>query len=108
MPKPANQVLINEYIPGQGIPSHVDSVESFDDTIAWISLGSTCILDFSHIESQCVRPQILERRSLLVISGEARYSWRHGIVARDFDIIDGKRQPRMRRLSVTFRAVRNG
>src|SRR4051794_35507293 len=40
--RPFNQVIVNEYAPGQGIAPHVDCVPCFDDTIVSISLGSAC------------------------------------------------------------------
>jgi alkylated DNA repair dioxygenase AlkB len=47
----------------------------------------------------------LEPGSLLVLSGEARFAWTHGIAARRFDVIDGVRTARARRVSLTFRTV---
>jgi alkylated DNA repair dioxygenase AlkB len=42
---------------------------------------------------------------LLILSGEARYDWTHEIPARKSDVINGARQPRTRRVSLTFRTV---
>lgn len=42
---------------------------------------------------------------LLILSGPARYDWTHEIPARKSDVINGARQPRRRRVSLTFRAV---
>src|SRR5262249_10659864 len=42
MPRVADQVIINEYTPGQGIAPHVDCVPCFADTIASLTLGSGC------------------------------------------------------------------
>ncbi len=41
-----DQVIINEYIPGQGIASHVDCLPCFEETIASLSIGSACVIDF--------------------------------------------------------------
>lgn len=48
----------------------------------------------------------LPARSLLLLRGEARYAWSHGIAARKSDVVDGRLVLRRRRLSVTFRQVR--
>jgi len=47
---------------------------------------------------------LLEPHSLLMLSGEARYSWSHEIPARQSDLIEGMRVTRGRRVSLTFRA----
>lgn len=51
------------------------------------------------------RSLVLAPRSLLILSGEARYDWTHEIPARKSDVIEGMRQPRARRVSLTFRIV---
>jgi len=48
----------------------------------------------------------LARRCLLVLTGEARYLWSHGINARKTDELDNKIIERQRRISITFRKVR--
>jgi len=47
-----DQLIINEYEPGQGISSHIDCVPCFDDTIVSISLGSPCVMVFTHSRLQ--------------------------------------------------------
>ncbi|KAG0256397.1 Alpha-ketoglutarate-dependent dioxygenase alkB 6 [Actinomortierella ambigua] len=44
-PYAPNHVLINEYLPGQGIMPHLDGPAYFP-TVATVSLGSHCILEF--------------------------------------------------------------
>jgi alkylated DNA repair dioxygenase AlkB len=105
MPRTADQVIINEYEPGQGIAPHVDCVPCFADTIASLSLSSTCVLEFTEIASRKKVPVFLPRRSLVVMSGDARYRWRHAIPARKSDTHDGGTHLRGRRLSLTFRNV---
>jgi alkylated DNA repair dioxygenase AlkB len=48
---------------------------------------------------------LLEPGSLLVISGPARYAWRHGIAARKTDRWGDRTLVRGRRVSLTFRTV---
>lgn len=104
-PRVPNQVIINEYQPGQGISSHIDCVPCFDKTIASLSLGSPCVMDFINTKTQEKVAVLLEPRSLMLLSGEARYNWQHGIMGRKTDIYNGKKFARSRRLSLTFRNV---
>jgi alkylated DNA repair dioxygenase AlkB len=100
-----DQVIINEYLPGQGISPHTDCIPCFGKTIASLSLGSPCVMDFCKgIEKHSL---MLERRSLLVLLDGARYEWQHGILARKTDKHDGQIINRTRRLSLTFRNVIN-
>ncbi|MGH1455214.1 MAG: alpha-ketoglutarate-dependent dioxygenase AlkB [Alphaproteobacteria bacterium] len=98
-----NQAIINEYLPSQGISAHIDCVPCFDDVIASLSLGSDVIMGLSSGEQK--HDVFLEKRSLIVLSGEARYKWKHAIPARKSDIVDGIKLERQRRISVTFRKV---
>lgn len=47
----------------------------------------------------------LAPRSLLVLSGEARYAWYHGISTRKIDKVQGDFNFRRRRVSLTFRTI---
>jgi len=40
-----DQIIVNEYLPGQGISEHIDCTSCFGGTICSISLGSSCIMD---------------------------------------------------------------
>jgi alkylated DNA repair dioxygenase AlkB len=105
MPRVADQVIVNEYEPGQGIAPHVDCVPCFADTIASLTLGSTCVLEFTNVATREKVPLFLARRSLVVLTGAARYDWRHAIPGRKSDEHEGRSVPRARRLSLTFRNV---
>jgi len=105
MASPADQVIVNEYLPGQGISAHVDCVPCFGPDVAAISLGSACTMDFTSLEGGVKAPVRLEPGSLCVMTGPARYEWRHAIAARKSDLTDAGRIPRGRRVSVTFRTV---
>lgn len=100
-----DQVIINEYLPGQGISRHVDCVPCFTDTVASLSLGSTCAMDLEHVSSGKKGSMMLDAGSLLVLSGEARYDWMHSIPARKEDVWQGITFTRDRRVSLTFRKV---
>jgi hypothetical protein len=63
------------------------------------------MMEFTKVKTREKVPVFLARRSLVLLSGEARYEWRHGIPARKNDVCDGNTIPRDRRLSLTFRNV---
>ena len=48
----ADQLIVNEYMPGQGISAHIDCEPCFGDTIVTVSLGSACEMDFIHVETK--------------------------------------------------------
>lgn len=104
-PEVADQVIVNEYLPGQGISSHIDCEPCFTDTIVSLSLGSGCVMDFTNKSDKKKIPVWLAPRSLVVLSGEARDTWLHGIPARKSDEWDGQKHERRRRVSLTFRKV---
>ena len=100
--RPFDQMLVNEYQPGQGIALHID-YQPFDRTVVSLSLLSPCVMDFRNPETGQRQSLLLEPRSLLVLSDDARYLWQHGIARRKTDRWHGSTIPRKRRLSVTFR-----
>ena len=104
-PKLPDQVIVNEYLPGQGIAPHVDCAPCFGDVIASLSLGSGCVMAFVHAGTGETRSQYLASRSLMVLRGESRFDWTHGIAARKSDRVDGMAISRSRRVSLTFRTV---
>ncbi len=100
-----DQVIANEYLPGQGISAHVDCVPCFGGAIASLSLLSSCEMVFRRPASGERMALVLEPSSLLLMTGPARYDWTHEIPARLSDVIDGEKRPRGRRISLTFRNV---
>ncbi len=100
-----DQVIVNEYQPGQGIAQHVDCVPCFKDVLVSLSLMSPCLMTFDRRSVPGTVELDLAPGSLVVLTGDARYLWRHGIMPRRSDPIDGGRRPRRRRVSLTFRSV---
>lgn len=98
-----DQLTVNEYLPGQGVRSHIDCVTCFGDTIASLSLGSSCVMEFTHCRTKAKAEIILSPGSLLVMKGAARYAWTHSIAARKRDKYQGREFLRTRRVSLTFR-----
>lgn len=99
----ADQVIVNEYEPGQGIARHTDCRPCFGPTVAMVSLGSDIQMDFEPPTGGQLVPLLAPRRSLIVLSGEARAEWKHGIARRKSDRRFGL--TRSRRVSLTFRRV---
>lgn len=100
-----NQVIVNEYYPGQGISEHIDCIPCFGKTIISLSLNSACTMEFINVESKEKKILLLEPRSLVIMSDEARYKWQHRIPARKKDLYQQKEFIRHRRVSLTFRQV---
>ena len=105
MPSAPDQLIVNEYEPGQGISAHVDCVPCFGPVICSVTLGSSCMMKFSAEADDRQEWLLLERGSLLVMAGPARYDWRHSIPARKSDLVGDQVIPRGRRVSLTFRTV---
>ncbi len=102
---PFDQMLVNEYLSGQGIALHTD-YQPFDRTVVSLSLLAPCVMDFRHISTGRQEKLLLEARSLLILTDEARYDWEHGIASRKRDNWHGFPILRKRRLSITFRTKR--
>ncbi|KAA3502817.1 alpha-ketoglutarate-dependent dioxygenase AlkB [Rhizobium rhizogenes] len=100
-----DQVIANEYRPGQGISAHVDCVPCFDDTIVSISLLSACEMVFRDLRGPAMCSVLLQPRSGVLLRDSGRYGWTHEIPARKSDIVNGVRTVRTRRISLTFRKV---
>ena len=100
-----NQAIVNEYLPGQGIAMHVDR-HCFGPAVATVSLGDDWTMDFRGVGGNEKAQLLLERGSALVLTGEARDCWFHGIAKRKSESVGSiRRRPRKRRLSLTFRTV---
>ena len=99
------QVIVNEYLPGQGIAPHIDCLPCFGPSVVTLSLGSACVMDFEHAQTGRKYDLLLEARSLSVFTGDARYAWKHGIAKRQKDRTSSGAFDRRRRVSLTFRTV---
>ncbi len=104
--KVPDQVIVNEYLPGQGITNHIDCPPCFSDTITSLSLGSDCVMNLTEKDDNSnVIPYLLNKKSLIILKEEARYEWMHGIKMVKNDHYYGLKIPRKRRVSLTFRSV---
>lgn len=104
-----NQLTVNSYLPGQGIPPHVDTHSAFEDPIISLSLSSDVVMEFQKCDKTMKASVFLPRRSLLIMSGESRYYWTHGITPRKSDVYRGQGglcvKQRDLRVSYTFRKI---
>ena len=104
------QLTCNEYLPGVGISSHCDTHSAFGDFIPVVSLLTPITFDMvagPEVTSSERKVSLwIEPRSLLIMSGESRYGWKHSISKRiaDIDPMNCKTL-RSRRISLTFREV---
>jgi alkylated DNA repair dioxygenase AlkB len=100
----ADHVLINEYLPGQGIAAHVDEMPHPDSQVVTISMLDNYPMEFVHIADGHKFETWLARRSVAVMSGAAKTDWTHEIVKRKADVVPGGgRRVRGRRISITYR-----
>ena len=103
-----NQCIVNNYEPGQGISRHVDAA-AYGHVIGCYTLGSGATMMFTSPNSE-THAVYVQPGSLYLMVGDkntlnARYDWSHQMDGRKSDVVNGKRVPRGRRISVTFRNV---
>ncbi|CAG0893625.1 unnamed protein product [Cyprideis torosa] len=117
--KSLNHVLINEYLPGQGILPHTDGPLYFP-VITTLSLGSSAVLDF-YEQFEGVRNKVgsmlLQPRSLVVFTEDLYTKYLHGIdgtkeqplkdleTSWNFDKLQPEAFSRSTRISLTIRHV---
>ncbi|MBX2833971.1 MAG: alpha-ketoglutarate-dependent dioxygenase AlkB [Micavibrio sp.] len=105
-PQKPDQAIVNEYLPRQGIAPHIDRTNLFTDRVVSITLAAPVMMVLNHEGSGRAEEIWLERRSLLLLEGAARYDWQHGIAPRKNDVVGSIKIPRERRVSVTMRKTK--
>jgi alkylated DNA repair dioxygenase AlkB len=100
-----DQVIINEYVPGEGLKPHKDRAY-YENQICGVNLGSSCVMRFIKGKNLEVFDIEVPRRSLYVMQDDARKKWKHGIPPRKKDKVDGELHHRERRVSITYRKVK--
>lgn len=100
-----DQIIVNEYLPGQGISSHIDCEPCFGDTIVSLSLNSSAVMQFSRSNSDKRVEEFLFAKSAIVLKSDARYKWSHCIPSRKSDYNGKLKISRKRRISLTFRNI---
>ncbi|XP_003373085.1 methyltransferase domain protein [Trichinella spiralis] len=100
-----NQITVNFYEPGQGIPLHGDNSPLIKGEVVSLSLVSDAVMSFKKDTNEHYS-LILPRRSLLILKDEAKDIWKHGISSKKYDLAcDGRLLKRDKRISFTFRNV---
>lgn len=97
-----NQVIVNNYIEGQGISSHIDSLK-YGDVIACYSIGSDSVIRFTKDKEKY--DLFVKRNSLYIMTGDSRFKWKHEMPSRKSDALNGLKLKRGRRISITFRYI---
>lgn len=98
-----DQLIANFYEPGEGLVPHID-LERFEDGILVANLQGTCIMDFT--KSNSVYSTFLDVGDVIILSGKARWEWKHGIKESKSDVHLGVSVPRTRRISLTLRKLK--
>ena len=73
------QLTIQLYPIGTGIPPHMDSHSSFGPDVIAFSLENPVIMEFKNLKTDKVVNIDLPRRSLMILKDDARYAWSHAI-----------------------------
>jgi len=90
---PFDQLIINEYKPGQQISPHIDHVKQFGPIIACITVGKSVPINF---KSGSVEKTIsIDAGSMYIMTGPARYQWLHSL----------KNKTSETRYSLTYRTI---
>ncbi|CAI7575351.1 unnamed protein product [Penicillium pancosmium] len=101
-----DQVCLQFYPPGAGIPPHVDAHAPYDQLYA-LSLGAPAMMVFGQGEKRIEVD--LNPRSMMQMTGDSRLHWTHGIKKRKTDTLpDGTVRLRENRWSITYRWLREG
>lgn len=103
-----NQLTVNEYEPGQGIAPHVDTEACFGKVLFVLNLNADIVMTLTKYNNQAIeiRKYVhLPRRSLVILSDEARYVYSHSISPRRYDKVKGSLVARDTRVSLTLRHV---
>lgn len=98
-----DQVIINEYEPGEGLKPHFDRKTYYKEVIVGISLLSGTTMEFTKKPEK--KKIYIPKRSLYLLKEDARYKWKHGIPPRKNDVVNGITIPRQHRISITFRNI---
>ena len=69
-----DQLIVNEYEPGQGIAAHIDCAPCFKGTVTTVSLGWAYEMDFISVPSGIVKTLLLESGSALIMRGAVSYT----------------------------------
>ena len=109
---PPTQCLVNEYVSNRGISSHVDSPICFGDIVVGLSLCDPVYMTFQPIDDPTTDIKVfLASRSLMVMSNDVRFKWKHAITAMKRVYVPDTgdcihRRENYRRVSLTYREIK--
>ena len=84
-----DQLTVNDYSPGDGIPPHVDAISPFEEAFAAVSMGTGSVMNFRHPDGRQVNVYY-PPRSAVIFTGEGRLVWQHSIPCHKMDRVNGK------------------
>ncbi len=87
-----DMVIVNRYLPKEGISPHIDHIKLFGSSVVSLSLGSNAIMKFE--KDNLSKNLLLEKCSLAILQEDARYKWKHSIPS-----------VKEMRISITFRNI---
>ncbi|KAJ2962619.1 hypothetical protein NQZ79_g2262 [Umbelopsis isabellina] len=104
--KPSTRQRVRGWTRYHATHSQIDAPSIFGPVIMSLSLLSPCVMQFTHCETGQKFDICLPRRSLVVMTDEARYNYKHSI-SKDLieTLSDGTIIERSRRISFTFRNI---
>ena len=88
-----NQIIINEYKPGQQIAYHTDHLQLFGPVIACVTVGESIPISFRH--DNIVKKLNIKSGSMYIMTKDSRYLWQHSL----------KNNTSNTRYSITYRTV---
>ena len=105
------QCIVNEYYRNQGVAPHIDNL-LFGPVISGLSIGDDGVMSFSRVNSMMQIERFecfLPRRSVVMLSGPARYDWKHSIQSKltyiDSNGMTISKSQDYRRISLTYREL---
>lgn len=103
--KNLDYILVNEYSPDDGLGAHVDFPSCFGAEVISLSLSSAWVMTLRNPKTLEKVNILLEPRSLLVLTSDARYLWTHSFKKGKMQKFNGEKSIRSKRISLTFREV---
>ncbi|XP_026670024.1 alpha-ketoglutarate-dependent dioxygenase alkB homolog 7, mitochondrial isoform X1 [Ceratina calcarata] len=98
-------IHVLDLAPEGWIKPHVDSVRFCGQIIAGLSLLTDSVMRLTMVNNETqYKDFLLPRRSLYIMSGTARYDYRHEILKNEESYFDGRHVPKDRRVSVICRS----
>ena len=92
-----SQNKIYTYEKNDMLRPHVDDVNFWNHWVVGLSMGSDIVMDFTNMSTKEEHPIFIPARSVYILTGDARYSYLHGIKSQKFN--------NHKRVSITFRSI---